>query len=68
MCFGSRPRTPPPPASAPPPPEDTATAPEIDATDASKKMLITGNRLGRNSLRIDPVASSEGGTGLAIPA
>lgn len=64
MCMGGSQPDPAPPAPAPPPPEQPAIAPEIDATDASERMLVSSNRAGRNSLRIEPLPQQA--TGLSI--
>lgn len=64
MCGGGG-SDPAPPAPAPPPPEAPAIAPEIDATKSNERLLVSSNRVGRSSLRIEPLPSS--GIGLGIP-
>lgn len=63
MCGGGS--EPAPPAPAPPPPEQPALAPEIDATKSNERMLVSSNRTGRSSLRIEPLPQT--GQGLSIP-
>lgn len=67
MCMGKS-KPPQEPAAAPAPPSDPPTAPVLNETSASDRMLLTSSRKGRGSLRIDRATSGPtGGSGLSIP-
>lgn len=68
MCMGSRPKTETP-APAPPPPSDPPAAPVINEAAANDRMLLSSNRKGRGSLRIDRASADPAGgaSGLGIP-
>ena len=65
MCMGKSPK-PTPPAPEPAPPPEPLKAPETNEND-SNRMLISANRAGRTSFRIDPIGGSSSGSGLSIP-
>lgn len=65
MCS-SKPPKPVPPAPAPPPPPEALKAPEM-GTEQADRSLISANRKGRSSFRIDPIGASSSGSGLNIP-
>lgn len=54
------------PAPEPPPPMEPLKAPEISA-EQSDRSLISANRAGRTSFRIDPIGGASSGSGLSIP-